>query len=137
MKCDCCDAALVDWSLAIVAEKESFIRRLGKPEQCPVLALILQHYHYQWPNNRNSTSTRTKQGLYRSSTSFLLLSCLRLWHKISQKAGKLLAKVRENSEAQNLQNLPILCNPWISSAMAMAMSIYRTLCVLVYKIGQT
>ena len=42
------------------------------------------------------------QGLYRSSTSFLLLSCLRLWHKISQKAGKLLAKVRENSEAQNL-----------------------------------
>ena len=25
----------------------------------------------------------------------------------------------------------ILCNPWISSAMAMAMSIYRTLCVLV------
>ena len=26
----------------------------------------------------------------------------------------------------------ILCNPWISSAMAMAMSIYRTLCVLVF-----
>ena len=25
----------------------------------------------------------------------------------------------------------IFCNPWISSAMAMAMSIYRTLCVLV------
>ena len=60
LKCDCCDAALVDWSLAIVAEKESFIRRLGKPEQCPVLALILQQYFYQWPNNRNSTSNRTK-----------------------------------------------------------------------------
>ena len=45
---------------------------------------------------------------------------------------KLLAKVEENSEAQNLQNFyAILCNPWISSAMAMAMSIYRTLCVLV------
>ena len=44
----------------------------------------------------------------------------------------LLAKVKENSEAQNLQNFyAILCNPWISSAMAMAMSIYRTLCVLV------
>ena len=26
----------------------------------------------------------------------------------------------------------ILCNPWISSAKAMAMSIYRTLCVLVF-----
>ena len=25
----------------------------------------------------------------------------------------------------------LLCNPWISSAMAMAMSIFRTLCVLV------
>jgi len=38
------------------------------------------------------------------------------------------AIVKENSEAQNLQNFnAILCNPWISSAMAMAMSIYRTL----------
>ena len=46
---------------------------------------------------------------------------------------KLMAKVKENSEAQNLQNFyAILCNPWISSAMAMAMSIYRTLCVLVF-----
>ena len=42
---------------------------------------------------------------------------------------KLLAKVKENSEAQNFN--AILCNPWISSAMAIAMSIYRTLCVLV------
>ena len=42
------------------------------------------------------------------------------------------AKVKENSEAQNLQNFnAILCNPWISSAMAMAMSINRTLSVLV------
>ena len=48
------------------------------------------------------------------------------------RTEKLLDKVEENSEAQNLQNLPILCNPWICSAMAMAMSIYRTLCVLVY-----
>ena len=44
---------------------------------------------------------------------------------------KLLAKVKENSEAQNFN--AILCNPWISSAMAMAMSIYRTLCVLVFR----
>ena len=29
----------------------------------------------------------------------------------------------------------ILCNPWISSAIAMAMSIYGTLCVLVYSTG--
>ena len=65
------------------------------------------------------------KGLH-SSASFL-----RLWQDVSEKAEKLLAKVEENSEAQNLQNLPILCNPWISSAMAMAMSIYRTLCVLV------
>ena len=44
------------------------------------------------------------------------------------------AKFKENAEAQNLQNFNgILCNPWISSAMAMAMSIYRTLCVLVLK----
>ena len=44
--------------------------------------------------------------------------------KISEK---LLAKVEEN-----LQNIyAILHNPWISSATAMAMSIYRTLCVLV------
>ena len=34
---------------------------------------------------------------------------------------------------RNLQNFyAIPCNPWISSAMAMAMSIYRTLCVLVW-----
>ena len=47
---------------------------------------------------------------------------------------KILAKVKENSEAQNFN--AILCNPWISSAMAMAMSIYRTLCVLVFgKLG--
>ena len=43
---------------------------------------------------------------------------------------KLLAKVKENSEAQNFN--AILCNPCISSAMAMAMDIYRTLCVLVW-----
>ena len=42
-----------------------------------------------------------------------------------------LAKVKENREAQNLQNFyAILCNLCISSAMAMAMSMYRTLCVL-------
>ena len=62
-----------------------------------------------------------------------VLSFLRLCQEVSQKAEKLLAKVEENSEAQNLQNFyAILCNPWISSAMAMAMSIYRTLCVLVF-----
>ena len=31
-----------------------------------------------------------------------------------------------------IQSFVILCNPWISSAMAMAMSIYETLCVLVF-----
>ena len=41
--------------------------------------------------------------------------------------------VKENFEAQNLQNFFVkLCNPWISSAMAMAMRIYETLCVLVF-----
>ena len=40
---------------------------------------------------------------------------------------------QENPKVKNLQNFDaILCNPWISSAMAMAMSIYRTLCVLVF-----
>ena len=52
------------------------------------------------------------------SASFELLSFPRLWQEVSE-----LAKVEENSEAQKLQNLPILCNPWISSAMAMTMSI--------------
>ena len=69
--------------------------------------------------------------LHRSSAGFKLLSFHWLWQEVSQRAEKLLDKVEENSEAQNLQNLPILCNPWIFSAMAMAMSIYRTLCVLV------
>ena len=63
------------------------------------------------------------------SSIFELLSCFRLWQEVSEKllSEKLLAKVVENSEPQNLQKLPILCNPWISSAMAMAMSIYSTL----------
>ena len=43
------------------------------------------------------------------------------------------AKVKENSEAQKFQNFnAAFCNPWIFSAMAMSMSIYRTLCVLVF-----
>ena len=47
--------------------------------------------------------------------------------EVSQISEKLLSKVKEN-----LQNFhAIFCNPWISSAMAMAMSINRTLCVLV------
>ena len=62
------------------------------------------------------------------SESFELLSFLGLWQEVSQLSQKLLAKVEEI-----LQNFyAILCNPWISSAMTMAMSIYRTLCVLVY-----
>ena len=62
------------------------------------------------------------------SESFELLSFLGLWQEVSQISQKLLAKVEEI-----LQNFyAILCNPWISSAMTMAMSIYRTLCVLVY-----
>ena len=45
------------------------------------------------------------------------------------------AKVKENSKAQILQNFNvILCNLWISSAMAMAMSIYRSLCVPVFSL---
>ena len=63
-----------------------------------------------------------------------LLSFPWLWQEISQFSEKLLA----NSEAQNLQKFyAILCNPWISSAMAMAMSICRTLCVLVYLFLET
>ena len=69
--------------------------------------------------------------MHRSSVSFELQGFLELWQIVSQKAEKLLAKVKENSETQNLQNLLILCNLWIFSAMAMAMSIYGTLCVLV------
>ena len=64
----------------------------------------------------------------------LLLSFLFLWlwQEVSQLFEKFISKVKENSEAQNLQNAnEILWNPWIFSAMAMAMSIYRTLCVLV------
>ena len=45
----------------------------------------------------------------------------------------LLVLPKENSEAQKFQNFnATFCNPWIFSAMAMAMSIYRTLCVLVF-----
>ena len=77
--------------------------------------------------HKNSTSGVTS----RSSATFELQSLLRLWQDVSQKSAKLLTKVEENSEAQNFQNLPILCNPWIFSAMALAMSIYRTLCVFV------
>ena len=55
----------------------------------------------------------------------------KLWREFSQLSEKFCAKVEENPEAQNLQNFyAILCNSWISSAMAMAMSIQRTLCVL-------
>ena len=39
------------------------------------------------------------KGLHRSPANFELLSFLRLW-----EAKKILAKVQENSEAQNLQN---------------------------------
>ena len=52
-----------------------------------------------------------------------------LWQEISQLSAKFL---EENCEAQNWQNFyAILFNPWNSSVVAMAMSIYRTLCVLV------
>ena len=60
------------------------------------------------------------KGLHRSSASF-------------SESWKLLAKVEDISEAQNLQDFyAILCNPWISSAMVMTMSIYRTLCVFLF-----
>ena len=94
-----------------------------------------------WITNKNTKSPSDAiaiaiaeeiQGLHKSSASFELLSFLWLWQEVFQKAEKLLAKVKENSEPQILKNLPILCNPWISSVMAMAMSIYRTLCVLVF-----
>ena len=46
------------------------------------------------------------------------------------------AKVKENSESEKFQNFnATFCNPLIFSAMAMAMSIYRTLCVLVFNIS--
>ena len=58
--------------------------------------------------------------------------------EVSQISEKLLSKVKEN-----LQNFHVIfCNPWISSAMAMSMSIYRTIGVLVclrliaYKLAQ-
>ena len=35
-------------------------------------------------------------------------------------------------KSKKTQKLKTCSNPWISSAMAMAMSIYRTLCVLVF-----
>ena len=38
---------------------------------------------------------------------------------------------RKHRRSKLAELFEILCNPWISSAMAMAMSIYRTLCVLV------
>ena len=45
---------------------------------------------------------------------------------------KNMKKMKEIKETMNPHHFyAILCNPWISSAMAMAMSIYRTLCVLV------
>ena len=74
------------------------------------------------------------------SSGFLVACMPKSWARtpdspqIKSVQLKLLAKVKENPEAQNLQNFDaILRNPWISPAMAMAMSIYRTLCVLVFK----
>ena len=45
------------------------------------------------------------------SASFELLSFLWIRREVSQKAEKLLAKVEETSEAQNLLNLHILGSP--------------------------
>ena len=53
--------------------------------------------------------------------------------KFLRKLRNFLPKLKKTQKlkTQNLQNLPILYNYWISSAMAVAMSIYRTLCVFV------
>ena len=104
-------------------------------------------YRCSLPSPLQKRSKDSKE-LHCRFASFELLSFLWLWKEVSQKAEKLLAKVKEkeNSEARvveptffawfepkHLQNLNAnLRNPWISSAMAMAMSIYRTLCVLVF-----
>ena len=54
----------------------------------------------------------------------------------SESVKAMKAQIRDEQRKKQqlrLQNFyAILCNPWISSAMAMAMSIYRTLCVLVF-----
>ena len=57
----------------------------------------------------------------------------------ARRSGRSLRKSSKNMGLCGAQGRPplgsgtnaILFNPWISSAMAMAMSIYRTLCVLV------
>jgi len=103
-------------------------------------------YRCSLPSPLQKRSKDSKE-LHCRFASFELLSFLWLWKEVSQKAEKLLAKVKEkgNSEARvveptffawfepkHLQNLNAsLCNSWISSVMAVAMSIYRTLCVLV------
>ena len=101
-------------------------------------------YRCSLPSPLQKRSKDSKE-LHCRFASFELLSFLWLWKEVSQKAEKLLAKVKENSEARvgestffawfepkHKQNLnAIFRYPWISSAMTMAMSIYRTLCVLV------
>ena len=62
------------------------------------------------------------------SESFEFLNFLGLWKEVSQKYEKLLAFSPRKFRSSKLSEPP---NPWISSAMAMAMSIYRTLFVLV------
>ena len=59
--------------------------------------------------------------------SFELLS----FEEISHLSEKLLAKIEENTETETQNFSAILCNPWISPSIAMAMSTDRTLCVLV------
>ena len=61
--------------------------------------------------------------LHGTSASFLWL-----WKEVSQKSEKLLDFSPRKFRSSKLSYPP---NPWISSAMVMAMSIYRTLCVLV------
>ena len=97
--------------------KSDFIAKSNKNTKCPIDAHCHRHCR---------KDPRITKDCIEVLQLFNLLSFHWLWQEVSQRAEKLLDKVEENSEAQNLQNLPILCNPWIFSAMAMAMSIYST-----------
>ena len=83
--------------------------------------LSQEHKVSYWCSLPSPLQKRSKDFGLGGSASFELLSFPRLWQNFCQNQRKLWRS----------KLFAILYNPWISSAMTMAMSINRTLCVLV------
>ena len=58
--------------------------------------------------------------------------CIKFLQVLSFWVGKKFLRKVSRRKLWSSKLAELLCNPWISSAMAMAMSIYRTPCVLVF-----